>query len=152
MQILRSEYVRLTHKLAELDAQLQVKAMAAVEAGEQSTENFMHDDAPQQIAVEEGRVIQRLRDDLFNILDEAEIVDSPASIKTAQIGHRVTYQLNGKKCEVDLVGFTEAADSVPQTSPNAPLGSVLIGKKPGAEFVFMNKPLKVIDIRLTPIN
>ncbi len=131
MQLLPHEIPVIKTKLSYLKHHIDEKHALAVEAGEQSTENMMHDDAPQQIAVEEGRVAQAQYDALRKILHEAQVIHYPSKrIKRIQIGHRVEFTVANERKTIDIVGYPIGEDSK-QISPLSPLGKALIGKKIG---------------------
>lgn len=143
MQLLPHEIPVIKTKLSYLKHYIDEKHTLAVEAGEQSTENMMHDDAPQQIAVEEGRVVQAQYDALRKILHEAEVIHYPSKrIKRIQIGHRVEFIAASERRTIDIVGYPTAEDSK-QISPLSPLGKALIGKRVGDNTQLNGKPMVI---------
>ncbi len=151
MQLLAHEIKHIQTQLTYLRKLEKTKSIQMVEAGEQSTENYMHDDAPQQIAVEEGRVIQSRIDELRAFLHDAIEVPYPVSNKKIQIGHRVTFTINNQNLSIEIVGFP-SKDASSHVSIESPIGKAFIGKKVDNHFAIGKNTYHITDIETPTYN
>ncbi len=77
----------------------------------------------------------RIRE-IREILRTAKVVKRRKGGNTVRIGSEVEIELGGQKMNYQIVGDAEADPFEGKISPSSPLGSVLMGKKVGEEFIF----------------
>ncbi len=111
------------------------------------SENAGYDEAKNEQAFVEGRILT-----IQQILKKAIIVDQVEDYETVQIGHTVTIQEEGTDFTETyvIVGSAETNPSEGRISHKSPLGSSLLGKKPG-DVVSVDTPSGTIRFKILSI-
>ena len=126
-QITEQGQTELAAELAELKANRGViaeKIAAARELGDLS-ENADYDAARDEQGQAETRIVE-----IEDILLNAEIIEPKKGSKIT-VGAKVELKVNGKTVSYQIVGPVEADPLEGKISNESPLGSALLGKKPG---------------------
>lgn len=114
------------------------------------SENSEYDDARNEQAFVEGRIIQ-----LENTLRNAKVIDDPGASSVGEIRLGATIRLKdleyGDELEYILVGSVEADPMQHKISNESPVGKAIIGKKKGA-VVEVEAPVghikyEILDVR-----
>lgn len=101
----------------------------ALEEGGELVENAEYEDAKNEQAFVEGRILH-----LEQILSNAEVIGDDVSSDSVQLGSIVTVQENGRKPETfHVVGAVEANPREGKISNESPLGRALMGSQVGDE-------------------
>jgi transcription elongation GreA/GreB family factor len=137
--LLPHEYKTLKKLIKRLEADQLNRAKEVVTMNDQSTENFAHDDAPQQVAIENGRVHQAIVEEINHVLNHCKVVKYPILPGRIKLGSRVKYLQDGKSLILDLVGDViglgvYTTQGVTVVSYKSPVGMRLMGKKVGDKF------------------
>jgi len=109
-------------------------------------ENSEYDAAMEEQSFVEGRISE-----LVNLLKEARVIAEVPKSEFVVIGSTVTIEMDGEEDEFTIVGRVEADPSKKRISNESPLGSALLGAKPG-ETVEVTSPIvrykcKVLEIK-----
>lgn len=102
-------------------------------------------------AMEEQTFVESRISDLENLLKEAKIITEVPKSDFVVIGSTVVIEMDGEEDEFTIVGRVEADPSKKRISNESPLGSSLLGAKPG-ESVEVTTPVvryrcKVLEIK-----
>lgn len=102
-------------------------------------------------AMEEQAFIESRISELENLLKEAKIIIEAPNNEFVVIGSTVVIEMDGEEDEFTIVGRVEADPSKKRISNESPLGSSLLGAKPG-ESVEVTTPIvkykcKVLEIK-----
>lgn len=121
---------------SELDELKNTKLPAAIDRVSRArdfgdlSENSEYHAAKEDLAFLEGRV-----DELEEIIKKAQIVQ-PTSSGKVDVGCKVTVVASGKEYTYEVVGEWESNPIESKISHTSPLGTALMGKKPGDEVEF----------------
>lgn len=154
-----SRYKMSQARLEELKTELQyLETVRTLEVSEQIkearsfgdlSENSEYDEAKD----EQGKVEKRIAD-IEEMLKNIKVVDE-SNIKTgiASVGSKVKilYVEDDEQSEYTIVGPTEADPLAGKISDDSPVGSAILGKKKGDEFV-VETPGGNITIRIIKIS
>lgn len=112
------------------------------------SENFDYHDAKRQQGLVEGRIVE-----LKRILDDATVVECPASSDEVSIGCKVLVKdlEEGFEDEYTIVGPPEANPSEGKISYESIVGSALMGHKVGDKFP-VTTPAGVFEYEVISIN
>ncbi len=110
------------------------------------TENSEYDAALEEQTMVENRIIE-----LENILSNAQIISVSVKSDFVVIGSTVIVEMGGEIDEFTIVGKMEADPTKKRISNESPVGSALLGTKPGEE-VEVSTPIvrykcKVLEIK-----
>ena len=110
------------------------------------TENSEYD-----AAMEEQTLVENRISELENILKDAKLIHEIPRSDFVVIGSTVVIEMDGEEDEFTIVGRVEADPSKKRISNESPLGSSLLGAKPG-ESVEVTTPIvrykcKVLEIK-----
>ena len=110
------------------------------------TENSEYDATMEVHTLVENRIAE-----LENILKDAKVIQDVPKSDFVVIGSTVVIEMNGEEDEFTIVGRVEADPSKKRISNESPLGSSLLGAKPG-ESVEVTTPIvrykcKVLEIK-----
>jgi transcription elongation factor GreA len=120
--------------------------LAAALEGQDVLENAEYEDAKNEQAFVEGRILT-----LETILKSAVIIEERGPADTVRIGSRVTVTEDGGEPETyHIVGSAEADPASGRISYNSPLGQALLGCKVGDE-VTVNAPGGVLCFQIIAI-
>ena len=116
------------------------------EVAMQSTENFGHDDACQEVITYERKIILSKIKDLSEIAAKATVIKDTISADTNRIRIGKTVELNNS--QIFRIGsyMVLANHPVRNISYNSPLARALLGKKKGDEIKFRGKLFKITNI------
>lgn len=120
---LHSEIETLEKKLQDL--QSQTTHIADV-GGDQ-----WHDNAAYETLVIDIRGVDRLLTNAHQVLNRATLVEPPATLDRVAIGVRVKLMRDGGETVWEIVGFGESDPDKGMLAYNAPLASLIIGKRKG---------------------
>lgn len=115
------------------------------EAAGQSTENFGHDDACQEVVEQDRRVVVSRLNDLRKILNHAKMVEPINNSKKIRFGSIVELS-NGKTYQIGSYRVF-AKHLVENISYNSPLGRKLISQEEGDEIVHNGTIITIISIK-----
>lgn len=136
---------------AKLDHILTVSRPKAIKDTQTYAENGdFSENAEYQIAKGRLRGLNKTIDEIRYQLANAEVIKSPTDTKTVQVGHAVTFSVNGIEKTFHILGSTEANPNAGVISYKSPLGALLLGQQVGNE-VSMNiggKPVKYKIIKI----
>ncbi len=119
---------------------------AALEEEQDVLENAEYEDAKNEQAFVEGRILT-----LETILQSAVIIEEGASADRVSIGNYVTVvEEDGEPETYHIVGFAEADPQSGRISNESPLGRALLGCRVGDE-VIVNAPDGVLCFRIIAI-
>lgn len=110
-----------TEKRAEVGERIKV----AREFGDIS-ENSEYDDAKNEQAMMEGRIVE-----INRILQEATIISAAKKGSKINIGNTVTVEMNGVERVFTIVGGAESNVAAGKISNLSPVGQALLGSKKG---------------------
>lgn len=110
-----------TEKRAEVGERIKV----AREFGDIS-ENSEYDDAKNEQAMMEGRIVE-----INRILQEATIISAAKKGSKINIGNTVTVEMNGAERVFTIVGGAESNVAAGKISNLSPVGQALLGSKKG---------------------
>ena len=101
--------------------------------------------------MEEQTLVENRIAELENILKDAKVIQDVPKSDFVVIGSTVVIEMNGEEDEFTIVGRVEADPSKKRISNESPLGSSLLGAKPG-ESVEVTTPIvrykcKVLEIK-----
>lgn len=105
------------------------------------SENEEYSSARNEQKVAENRILE-----IEEILKNAQIIRGGKRTKVA-LGATVVFKMDGKKKEYTLVGTVEADPLNGMISNESPIGQALMGKKPGDDFEFNGKKVKIVEIK-----
>ena len=110
------------------------------------TENSEYDAAMEEQTLVENRIAE-----LENILKDVKVIAEVPKSDFVVIGSTVVIEMDGEEDEFTIVGRVEADPSKKRISNESPLGSSLLGAKPG-ESVEVTTPIvrykcKVLEIK-----
>jgi len=119
---------------------------AALEEEQDVLENAEYEDAKNEQAFVEGRILT-----LEEILKNAVIIGEGGPVDKVGIGSRVTVvEADGEPETYHIVGSAEADPKSGRISHQSPLGKALLGHRVGDE-VIVNAPDGVLRFRITAI-
>lgn len=130
---------------AKLDHILKVSRPKAIKDTQTYAENGdFSENAEYQIAKGRLRGLNKTIDEIKYQLANAEVIKSPTDTKTVQMGHAVTFSVNGIEKTFHILGSTEANPNAGVISYKSPLGALLLGHSTGDEVTMQvgNKPVK----------
>jgi transcription elongation factor GreA len=134
------EYLR-TERRREVAQRLR-----AVLEGQDVLENAEYEDAKNEQAFVEGRILT-----LETILKTAEVIEEGGPADRVGIGSRVTVSEDGGEPETyHIVGSAEADPRSGRISNESPLGKALLGYRVGDE-VIVNAPDGILSFRIIAI-
>ncbi len=120
--------------------------LRAVLEGQDVLENAEYEDAKNEQAFVEGRILT-----LEAILKSAEIIEEGGPSDRVGIGNHVTVvEDNGEPETYHIVGFAEADPKSGRISNVSPLGKALLGYRVGDE-VIVNAPAGILCFRIIAI-
>ena len=120
--------------------------LRAVLEGQDVLENAEYEDAKNEQAFVEGRILT-----LEALLKTAEIIEEGGPSDRVGIGNRVTVvEDDGEPETYHIVGSTEADPKNGRISNESPLGKALLGYRVGDE-VIVNAPAGVLSFRIIAI-
>jgi transcription elongation factor GreA len=93
------------------------------------SENSDYQNAKEELGFLEGRI-----DELVEVIKNAKVVNDSGNGNSVGVGTKVTVRVNGIKSTFEIVGEWEADMVNKKISHASPLGSSLVGKKPGDKF------------------
>ncbi len=105
------------------------------------SENEEYSSARNEQKIAEGRILE-----IQEILKNAKVIRSGKKNKV-DLGVYVDLDMEGRKVSYALVGPTEANPLEGKISNESPIGKALLGRKPGEEFEFNGKKVKIVEIR-----
>lgn len=111
----------------------------------QSTENFGHDDAVQEVVEQDRRIIISRINDMKKILNKAKIIEPSNNKEKVRFGSVVELN-NGKKYQIGSYRIL-AKHTIENISYNSPLGQKLISKEIGDEIVHNGTIITIINIK-----
>jgi len=113
------------------------------------SENSEYDEAKD----EQGKVEKRIADIEAMLANIRVVDDSDVKTDTAGVGShaKLLYVEDGEEAEYVIVGPTEADPLAGKISDDSPVGSAILGKKAGAEFI-VETPGGNITIRIISIS
>ena len=148
---------KLQQELADLKGPIRQEVIARISAARD--EGDLKENGGYHAAREEqGKVEGRIRQ-LEDMLERAQVGETPADDGTVVPGMKVTYKFVGDdddEAETFLLGAREIEDSVAGLkvySPQSPLGSAIIGAKKGETVAYEapnGKELKVVILDAVP--
>jgi transcription elongation factor GreA len=129
-ELSRAAYDRLRAELEELTTEGRIDIAHKIEAaralGDLSENGDYHAAKDQQ-----GKMEARIRQ-LTALLQDAVVVEDPPDGDSVAVGSVVAVRIEGDEVERYLVGSIEERDvDLEVVSPQSPLGSAVIGAKPG---------------------
>lgn len=104
------------------------------------SENEEYSSARNEQKVAEGRILE-----IQDILKNAKVIRGGKRTK-ADLGARLTLNMDGRKVEYTIVGPTEANPLEGKISNVSPIGKALLGHKAGESFEFNGKKVKILTI------
>ena len=105
------------------------------------SENEEYSSARNEQKITESRILE-----IQEILKNAKIIRGGKKTKV-DLGATVDLDMGGRKVSYTLVGPTEANPLEGKISNESPIGKALLGRKPGEDFDFNGKKVKIIDIK-----
>ena len=148
-------YDRLKDELARLEgegrAEVTERIATARDEGDLK-ENGGYHAAREELGTIDGRIAQ-----LADILQRAQVGETPADDGVVEPGMKVTYRFDGDdEEETFLLGAREmAGDDIEVFSPQSPLGAAINGKSVGDKVTYQapnGKDLTVIIVAAVPYN
>lgn len=105
------------------------------------SENEEYSSARNEQKISENRILE-----IQDILKNAKVIRGGKKTK-ADLGACISLTMGGRKAEYTLVGPTEANPLEGKISDASPIGKALLGHKPGDEFEFNGKKVKIVEIK-----
>ena len=105
------------------------------------SENEEYSAARNEQKFAEGRILE-----IQDILKSAKIIRGGKKSKV-ELGATVSLDMGGSKSEYTVVGPTEANPLEGKISNESPIGKAILGRKPGEEFEFNGRKVKILDIK-----
>ena len=132
----------LEQELAELIAQRPAIAerIATARAFGDLSENQEYTDARAEQKNVENRIIE-----IEEILKSAKLIETKKS-DNVTIGSTVVIDMASKEFTYTIVGPVEANPLEGKVSHESPIGKQLLGRKPGEEFDFIGKKVKIKEV------
>ena len=128
----REGYERLDHELHELRTTRRPEIAERIRLAKEFTDtvdNAEYDDAKQQQAFTEGRILE-----LERTLATAMLIDDHPDTDAVRLGSHVTVEDDGGETEeYMIVGSAEADPRKGKVSNESPIGQALLGKRVGDE-------------------
>ena len=122
---------------AELKELKDVKLPAAIDRVARArdfgdlSENAEYHAAKEELAFIEGRV-----EELEDLINKAQVVNSSGKKGEVEVGCKVTVEASGKESTYEVVGEWEANPVESKISHTSPLGTALMGRKKGDSVEF----------------
>jgi transcription elongation factor GreA len=91
------------------------------------------ENAGYQLAKARLRGINQRILDIEDLLKRAEIIRPSRNMDKAQLGHRVTVEINGRRRTYEILGSAETNPASGVISHNSPLGAALLGRCVGED-------------------
>jgi transcription elongation factor GreA len=147
-------YDKLAQELDHLStagrADITAKIAAAREEGD-LRENGGYHAAREEQGKQEARIRQ-----LADMLRRAQVGEAPADTDEVGPGTQVTIAFDGDESDTDtfvlgsreLLGLDEAVDATNVYSPQSPLGSAILGKKPGDAVSYSAPNGRAISVKI----
>ena len=104
------------------------------------SENEEYSSARNEQKIAEGRILE-----IQEILKNSKLIRGGKKTKI-DLGATVSLDMGGRKVEYTLVGPTEANPLEGKISNESPIGKALLGRKPGEDFEFNGKKVKIVSI------
>ncbi len=123
------KYKELEEKLVKLKTENRPRVIAEMQLHAQDGD--FSENAPYQAAKARLRGINRRILETEDLLKRAIIIERPTADGTAQIGGKITVEIDGRIKTYLLLGPSETDPSSGVISHASPLGSALIGKREG---------------------
>ncbi|MCD6270509.1 GreA/GreB family elongation factor [bacterium] len=141
------DIVALKKKINEMSMKIRQLGKEQGEVVSQSTENFGHDDACQEVIENTRRMMMKRLNELRHILDNATVLteqDLPNSVNSIRIGTVVKLS---DECTFRIGSFMVLADyPLLNISYISPLAKALLGKKEGDKIEFRGELFEIIQI------
>lgn len=115
------------------------------EAAGQSTENFGHDDAVQEVVFQDRRVVLARLKNLQDLVNNAVVISPNVSYSRVQMGAIVRLSDNRVVRIGSFMVFAE--HQIANISYNSPLGKALLNKEIGDEIEFRGKFFSIVSIK-----
>jgi transcription elongation GreA/GreB family factor len=114
------------------------------EASGQSTENFGHDDAVQEVIFDTRRVVLKQLTNLSHMVDHAQIIKPKGPFDKVVLGAKVKLS-NGKTYMIG--SFQIFADhDFENISYQSPIAQAILGKQEGDEISFRGEEITILNI------
>lgn len=137
---------------AKLDHILKVSRPKAIKETQQYAENGdFSENAEYQIAKGRLRSLNKTIDEIQYQLAHAQVIKKPTNTLTVQIGHNVTFEVDGNKNTFQILGSTETNPKSGVISYKSPLGALLLGHAVGDE-VSLRVRDKTVKYKITHIS
>lgn len=138
------DILALEEKIRELHARIEELGREQGEVAQQSTENFGHDDFPQEAIFQQRRLVLSRLNDLGNILKNAVVINFKKDTDVIRFGSVVGLS-DGKIIRIgSYLVFAEY--KITNISYASPLGKALIGKKIGDKITLGGKAIKILSV------
>jgi len=109
------------------------------------SENSEYTAAKEELAFVEGRIRE-----IDEIINQAEVIESPRNNNYVEIGNIVTVELQGKTEQFQIVGEFEADPMNKKLSNTSPIGQALMDKKVG-DLVEVTIPAGKVQYKIVEI-
>ena len=141
-------YDKLQNELNEITSvkrkEIAKRIQTAKDMGDLS-ENAEYSEAKDAQAFNEGRIAE-----LKHVLKNLTIVENGKGKDTVGMGSTISVEANGKKKELTIVSFNEAAPVEGKISNESPLGKAFLDKNKGAK-VSVETPKGIIEYEILDI-
>lgn len=142
---LREDVKALGFRIEELRNRVKQLGKEQGIAAAQSTENFGHDDACQEVVTYDRNVILGQLQNLTAIMNQAEIIEPKCPMNAVRFGAIVGLS-DGRTIRIGSYMIFAEHFSPEHISYNSPLARAMLGKKVGEEFEFRNQTYVVKSI------
>jgi transcription elongation factor GreA len=113
------------------------------------SDNKSEDGAAFNQVIAEKEAMESRIDELTELLDNANVKEQK-NCKNVQLGCKVVLERDGQERDFQVVSGVESDPSEGKISDDSPLGSALLGKKPGDK-VEVDTPDKPIEYKLVKV-
>ena len=149
-QLSRAAYDRLNAELIELTTVWRIEIARKIEVAREMgdlSENGDYHAAKEEQGKTEGRIAH-----LAALIEKSKIIDEDGELEAVVQGCvvTITYEDDDEEEQYLIGSIEERRDGIDVVSPSSPLGTALLGAKPGEQVAFEapNGELKVTVIRL----
>ncbi len=130
LQLTRIGLEKLKQELQERLTTVRTKIADAIEDARRMGD--LSENAAYKAALEDRTLNEKLIRDLEDMISRAEIIEKSSNGEVS-LGSKVTVSIAGKETVYEVVGAMEADPIGGRISNESPIGSALMGKKPGED-------------------
>lgn len=142
----KEDLLELSRQVRQLHNRIIEMGKEQAEVAGQSTENFGHDDACQEVIEHDRKIILKRLDELSDIINKAELVDKSINKSTDVIKFGSKVELNNGN--VFIIGSYRVLvnHEIKNISYASPLAKKLLGKSEGDLIKHNNNVIKIIKV------